>query len=101
MAKWADYLISEVRYNVEHTHISDLFVHEDEVESVGKGEINSRQEVVNNINNGVSVITIIKNSEGTWNKGQKVSVINVNGIQYLKTIDNGREEDNLENLQEF
>ncbi len=101
MAKWADYLISAVRYNTEHTHITDLYVHEDKEDSVGKGEIYSRQEIVDKINCGISVITIFKNTEGKWNKGQKVSVINVNGIQYLKTIDNGREEDNLENLPEF
>lgn len=36
-----------------------------------------------------------------YSKGQKVFVIKVDGISYLKTADNSKEEDNLENLPEF
>jgi len=101
MEKWADYLISAVRYNTDHTHITDVKVHEDKDDKVGKGEIHSRQTVVDAINNGTTFVTIYKDSEDKWSKGQKVFVINVNGTNYLKTVDNGKEEDNLENLPEF
>jgi hypothetical protein len=36
-----------------------------------------------------------------WQKGQKVFVIKVGGKSYLKTVDNKKEEDNLENLPKF
>ena len=101
MEKWADYLISAVRYNTDHTHITDLMVHEDKGDKVGKGEIYSRQATVDAINNGTAFVTIYKGSNGNWKKGQKVFVILVNGTSYLKTVDNGKEEDNLENLPEF
>lgn len=101
MAKWADYLISAVNYNQEHTHIDKLRVHKDNGDSVGKGEAYARQAIVDAINDGTTFVTIYKNKEGKWNKGEDVIIINVNGIDYLKTEDNGKEEDNLENLPEF
>lgn len=101
MEKWADYLISAVRYNADHTHITYVRAHEDSGESVGEGKTYTRQTIVNAINKGTTFFTIYKNSDGKWSKGQKVYVIKVNGVSYLKTIDNGKEEDNLENLPEF
>lgn len=101
MAKWENYLISAVRYNTDHTHITDLMVHEDKDDKVGKGEIYPRQNIVDAINNGTTFVTIYKDSDKNWKKGQKVFVIIVNGTSYLKTVDNGKEEDNLENLPEF
>jgi hypothetical protein len=101
MAKWADYLISAVRYNQEHTHIIQLKAHEDQGDKVGPGKIYERQTIVNAIRGGTTFVTIYKNKEGTWSKGEDVIIINVNGVDYLKTEDNGKEEDNLENLPEF
>lgn len=101
MAKWADYLISAVSYNSDHTHIVQVKAHEDKVDSMGEAKVYNRQTIVDAINNGTSFVTIYKNSEGKYNKGQKVYVIKVNGVGYLKTVDNSKEEDNLENLPEF
>lgn len=101
MAKWADYLISAVRYNTNHTHIVQVRAHEDTGESVGEGKIYDRQTIVDAINNGSTFVTIYKTNDGKWNKGQTVFIIKVNGTSYLKTVDNGKEEDNLENLPEF
>lgn len=101
MAKWADYLISAVRYNSDHTHIDQVKAHEDKGESVGEAKIYNRETVVDAIKNGTTFVTIYKNSAGKYDKGQKVYVITVKGTGYLKTVDNGKEEDNLENLPEF
>ena len=101
MAKWADYLISAVRYNTEHSHITHVRAHKDGEDSVAKDETYSRQTIVDAINKGTSFLTIYANDQGNWNRGQKVYVINVNGRGYLKTADNNKEEDNLENLPEF
>ncbi|MFH0235458.1 DUF3892 domain-containing protein [Vibrio diabolicus] len=101
MNKWADYLISSVRYNSEHSHITHLFAMKDMGASTSQGTSYTRQEVVDKIAQGITFETAYKNSEGNYQRGQKVSVIKVNGISYLKTVDNGKEEDNLENLPEF
>ena len=100
MAKWADYLISAVSYNSKHTHIDQVKAHLDSGDTVGEGKVYSRATVVDAINNGKTFCTII-NNEGKWGKGQKVFIINVNGVSYIKTVDNGTEADNLENLPEF
>lgn len=101
MAKWADYLISAVSYNSDHTHIDQVKAHEDKGESVGEAKVHNRQAVVDAIKSGTTFVTIYKNSAGKYDKGQKVYVIMVKGTGYLKTVDNGKEEDNLENLPEF
>lgn len=101
MAKWADYLISAVRYNSEHTHIDQVKAHEDKGDSFGEGKVYNRLNVVDAIKKGTTFVTIYKNSAEKYNKGQKVNVITIKGINYLKTVDNGKEEDNLDNLPEF
>jgi hypothetical protein len=101
MAKWADYLISAVRYNSDHTHIDQVKAYEDKDDSMGEAKVYRRQKIVDEINNGTTFVTIYKNSEGKYYKGQKVYVIKVNDVSYLKTMDNGKEKDNLENLPEF
>ncbi|MDX7730391.1 DUF3892 domain-containing protein [Aeromonas caviae] len=101
MEKWADYLISEVRYNSQHTHIDQVKIHEDNGDSVGEAKVYTRQAIVDAINKGVTFFTVYKNNQGTFNKGQKVYVIKVNGVGYIKTVDNKKEADNLENLPEF
>lgn len=101
MAKWADYLISAVRYNPDHTHITHVKAHEDTGETVGTGKTYTRQDIVNALNKGTTFVTIYKSSEGKWSQGQKVHIVKIGGTSYIKTVDNGKEEDNLENLPEF
>lgn len=101
MSKWADYGISAVRYNLRHTHIDKVRAHPDNGESIGAFSEWTRADVIAAIKRGTTFVTIFKNSEGKWNKGQPVYIIKVNGVEYIKTVDNGKEEDNLENLPEF
>jgi hypothetical protein len=42
-----------------------------------------------------------KNSQGTWDKGKRVYVIRLNGVDYLKTVNDNKLVDNLDNLPEF
>lgn len=101
MAKWADYLISAVRYNADHKHIDQVKAHQDNGDSVGEAKVYTRQEVVNAIAKGTTFVTIYKDNEGKWSKGQKVFVVTINNKKYIKTVENNKEEDNLENLPEF
>lgn len=101
MTKWADYGISEVRYNNEHTHIDRVRIHPDNGDTLGNYSEHLRADIVAAIKKGTTFVTIVKANNGNWVKGQAVYIIKVNGIEYIKTVDNGKAADNLENLPEF
>jgi hypothetical protein len=101
MAKWADYGISAVRYNSAHTHIDKVKVHLDNGDTIGTAVEMTRQKVISLIKAGKTFVTILKNNDDKWIKGQPVYIITINGTEYIKTVDNGKECDNLENLPEF
>lgn len=101
MSKWADYGISAVRYNKAHTHIDKVRVHSDNGDSIGVANEYSRADIVAAIKKGTTFVTIFKGTDGKWKKGQAIYIIKVNNIEYIKTVDNGKAIDNLENLPEF
>jgi hypothetical protein len=101
MNKWADYGISGVRFNVAHTHIDQVQINQDNGDSIGGGVVQRRTDVINAIKQGTTFVTIFRNGNNQWNKGMSVFVIPVNGIEYLKTVDNGKAIDNLDNLPEI
>lgn len=102
MAKWADYGVSAVKFNREHTHIDQVKVHADNGDAIEGATAWSRQDVIKAIENGSTFVTIFKNSvDGKWKKGQPVYVIKVSNTKFIKTVDNGKLADNLDNLPEF
>lgn len=100
MDKWADYGISAVKYNSEHTHIERVRIHPDKGDKIGESTEHSREAIIDAIKQGTTFVTIVKGSDG-WRKGQPVYIIKVGGTEFIKTVDNGLESDNLENLPEF
>jgi hypothetical protein len=98
MSKWADYLVSGVRYDADHNYISKLKVHEDKETELGTGELIDRALVIKAINNGKSFETVVKAEK--WERGQPIIVVKINSNYYLKTTSNNIEVDNLENLPE-
>jgi len=101
MSKWADYGISAVKFNYEHTHIDKVRVHPDNGDTIGASFEQARTDIVAAIKKGTTFVTIFKGSDGNWKKGQPVYIIKINGIEYIKTVDNGKAVDNLDNLPEF
>ncbi len=101
MTVWADYGISKVRYNSERTHIVKVMAHQDNGSSMGTGTEMTRSQVVAAIERGTTFVTILRASDGKWNKGQDVHTVTVNGVKYIRTDGNSRASDNLENLPEF
>jgi len=102
MAKWADYLISAVHYTETNKkrYISQVQVHVDKGDTVGPANIQSRAEVLTNIDNNFTFKTIFKNNN-EWKEGENVRKVKINNYFYLKTDANNTEQDNLENLPEF
>jgi hypothetical protein len=101
MERWADYGISEVRYDEDQTHIVKVKVREDKGDKVGPPEEWARKRVVSAIEDGTTFVTILKRSDGNWHKGQDVHIITVRGEKYIRTDQNAEAADNLENLPEF
>jgi hypothetical protein len=101
MAKWADYGISAVRFNSLHTHIDHVQINVDNRESIGAAQDCARADVVAAIKRNGTFISIFKNASGNWAKGQPVFIDRVAGIEYLKTVPNGKPIDNLDNLPEY
>lgn len=102
MSKWADYLISAIRYKDEKNN--DLFaylkVHQDNGVEIGSGTTWSRDEVIDAMQNGKSFYTIIKSASGEWKKGSIVSLITKNGKTVL-TDNEYTDLDYLADLQEL
>ncbi|CUR52817.1 conserved protein of unknown function [Nitrosotalea devaniterrae] len=101
MTKWADYLISHVRYNVNHPHIDQVWQREDINDKITNGNSALRSTVVSNIKAGLKYATITKNSNGNWDFGQYIIIDRVNGIDYIKTKADNTTSDNLGNLPTF
>jgi hypothetical protein len=103
VAKWADYLISAVRYNAEKTHINRVRLHEDLGEDkMGTAVETSRSLVVANIKNGKTYMTVSKNeTTGKYEKGEDVGIVTVNDTEYIRTDANSVASDNLGKLPEF
>jgi len=100
--KWANYLISFVKYDKQKTLIDEVEVHED----LGYGisyttDFVTRQTLIENIENKITYITTISDEKGVWKMGQKVELITINGQKFLKTVNDGIEKDNLGELPEF
>jgi len=86
-------LITAVRYHIGHKHI-------DSVQINATSNIEPRERVVANIRNGDAYWTYpIVN--GVRIRGSLVKIVLINGAEYLKTINNGKEDDNLGELPEF
>jgi DNA-binding LytR/AlgR family response regulator len=80
----ANLVIKAVNYSKIKKHIEN-------VKGVA-GEIFSRQEVVSLLKSGKKITTV---------QGAEVSIINVKGIEYIRTDKNSIEEDNLGELPTF
>ena len=101
MAKWADYVITEVKFNEKHTHIDKVKAREDNGETLGSAQEHARQNVVKAINNGTTFVTAFRSNDGKWQKGEDVFVIRISGADYIKTKRDNTAKDNLDNLPEF
>ncbi|MBD3285585.1 DUF3892 domain-containing protein [candidate division WOR-3 bacterium] len=103
MAKWADYLISAVRYDENHERIVKVryCLHQEDGIRATEYEI-SRSTVVSRIENGYTFITVfLDKDEKVWRKGSEVHIITVDGEKFIRTDTNAKKADNLENLPEF
>ncbi|MDY0082246.1 MAG: hypothetical protein RBR74_03605 [Ignavibacteriaceae bacterium] len=102
MSKWADFLISAIRYENEliKNSISYLKVHPDYGEEIGAGYTWTKEEVINAMYEGKTFYTIIKEKTGEWTKGSLVALITRNGKSII-TDSSTTDLDYFSNLQEL
>lgn len=102
MSKWADYLISAIRYENEmrKNAIAYLKVHQDNGEEVGAGSTWTKDEVINAMYDGKTFYTILKSNSGEWKKGANVALVTKNGNAII-TDNEYTELDYLADLQEL
>jgi hypothetical protein len=100
MTKWADYVITKVRFNAAGTHINELVVQDDLDAKLGPSRIEQRATVIANIKARKSYITAPPSATGV-SKGALVGIVVVNGAEYLRTDANKTARDNLDNLPTF
>lgn len=103
MAKWADYLITRVRFNSAGTHIDQVEVADDLGDKVGPKRTEKRGAVIANLAAKKTYVTAPPSVDQTANvtKGAAVSTVIVSGTEYIRTDANKTARDNLDNLPTF
>src|SRR4051812_13432442 len=107
MSKWADYVITAVRYESaersrEGKRIVTVEVRMDLGGRVGYAELWRREQVLDAVNHDhETFITSSMAANGTWLKGAHVRVIRVNGIDYIRIDRTPVMNDDLGGLSEF
>mgnify|MGYP001473509600 CR=1 FL=1 len=99
--KWADYCVTAVRFNEDHTHIDRVKRHCDNGDTLGPEIEATRADVVGEIKKGTKYVTVVKNSAGKYDKGKDIFITIIEKHEYLKTVPNNTPVDNLDNLPEF
>jgi hypothetical protein len=101
MAKWADFVVTKVKYNRDHTQIVEVEVRTDTGESIANDPRRTvRQEVVSAILRGTTFVTAYLR-DGKWQKGEDVRVVTIHGERFIRTDSNSVKADNLGALPEY
>ncbi len=96
MAKWADYLISQVAKDA-NGNISKVLLHIDNGDSVSVIGVRTKDEVIALLKKGYSVKTILW-IYPKWLEGANVHYVSEYSGEYLRTSRNTTDKDNLDNL---
>jgi hypothetical protein len=102
----ADFYIEKVRYSRDHSHIVWVLAREDKDGKLHPGKNMLRKTMLGLIHAGKMFMTIYRNEEGKYRKGERVTVIQVKGVDYMRTDQDALEagkmdHDNLANVPEF
>lgn len=101
MADRADYYIEKVRYNKDHTRIIWVSVHQEDKSKLGGAYNMVRKKIVSLMHAGKLFMTVFRNEEGKYRKGQKITMVRVKGVDYIRTDLEDAEKDQLDNLPEY
>jgi len=96
MAKWADYLISQVSYDSNHL-ITKVKQHRDNGNTISEGEVVDRYIIADNLGHGNSYMTVYGDL-GKIRIGKNVRYFRAYEYHYIRTDNNKVSSDNLGDL---
>ena len=99
MQKWANYLISEVRYDSNHL-ISKAKRHQESEKGIDDGSIVDKTTMASDLHKGLSYITIY-NHISTWKRGNEIHLFKINGEPFLRIDKNKVNQDFLGDIPEL
>jgi hypothetical protein len=103
MEKWADYVITRVRFNAAGTHIDEVEAANDSEGGIGTKRNEKRATVIANLKARKTYVTAPPSTTVTGNvtKGAPVGIVVVNGTEWIRTDANRTARDNLDNLPTY
>ena len=102
MNKWADYLISAVRYEPGSNNriITYFKVHEDIGNSIGESRTWTKDELLDALIQGKTFITVRKDENSNWIRGEEVALSSFKEI-FVRSDFRNVPGDHLNNVSEF
>lgn len=76
MEKWADFCVSQVKWDESNTKIIEMMVHSDEGNSISSGTVRSRNWIIQKLGDSYTFCTINKNEKAKWIKTSDLRVEN-------------------------
>ncbi len=98
MEKWADYLISQVKYDADHL-ISFVMCHEDIGQTLTDGMLVDRMTLASELKKNRKYATVYDGGK-SWKFGHRIRLHKVNGLLYIRIDGNQVNLDNLGDLPE-
>jgi len=95
LAIWAFYLISCAKFDKENKLIVKIGAHKDSEDGFGDVIFQKRDLVIRNWKMGKSYMTLKLKPNGGFSKGEKINIYTINGKEYIKVTNDGKEEDNI------
>jgi hypothetical protein len=99
--KWADYLITAVRFNSAKMHIDEVEVCADNGDTTGSPTKIKRSTVVSKLESDYTYCTATLGSDKKWQKGAEVKIYEYDDEKFIKTKADGIKKDNLDSLPTF
>lgn len=101
MEKWADFVVSGVKYNTHHTAIVEVETRSDNGDTISTiPQRMTRQTVVDALVRGTTFVTTYLQN-GQWKRGENVRPVTIHGQRFIRTDDNWTKADNLGSLPEY
>ncbi len=101
MSDRADYYIEKVRYTKDHSRIIWVSVREDNSKKLSGAYNMVRERIMKLMHDGKQFMTIFRNDEGKYRKGQRIQLISVKGNEFIRTDPEQADKDKLEDLPEY
>ena len=98
MAIWAFYLISCVKFDKDDMLIKKIVVHRDAEDGFGDMVFQKRDLVIRSWKMGKSYMTVHLKPNGGFRRGEKIKIVTIDGMDYIKLNDDDSPKDDLGEL---